>query len=95
MTSKERMLAAIERKVPDRLPVTTHHVMQYFLDNYIDGISFDQFFDHFGLDPIHWTVPHKTDESADEYYDPNQGEIGFLASRRIATDSWRIESEEL
>lgn len=95
MTSKERMLAAIERKVPDRLPVTTHHVMPYFLDNYMDGISFDQFFDYFGLDPIHWTVPHKADETKDEYYDPNQGSIGFLASRRIATDNWRIESEEL
>ena len=46
MTSKERMLTAIERKVPDRLPVTTHHVMPYFLDNYVNGISFDQFFDY-------------------------------------------------
>lgn len=31
MTSKERFVLALENKVPDRLPVTTHHVMEYFL----------------------------------------------------------------
>jgi hypothetical protein len=40
-------------------------------------------------------VPHKPDESKGEYYDPNHSEISFLESRRIAADSWRIESEEL
>ena len=95
MTSKQRMLTALERKVPDRLPVTTHHVMPYFLNKYMDGISNDEFFDSFGLDPIVWTVPHKPDESAGQYYDPNQKETGFLESRRISTDQWRIESEEI
>jgi len=96
MTSKERMLAAITRKnLPDRLPVTTHHVMPYFLDTYMNGISKDEFFNYFGLDPIHWIVPHKPDKSKGEYYDPNQGAIGFLESKRIATDNWRIEFEEL
>ena len=32
MTSKQRMLAALTRGKPDRLPVTTHHVMDYFRD---------------------------------------------------------------
>ncbi|UCE05995.1 MAG: hypothetical protein JSW07_20800, partial [bacterium] len=95
MTSKQRMLASIERKVPDRLPVTTHHVMQYFLDTYMNSISSDEFFDYFGLDPIVWTVPHKPDESKGYYYDPTQGEIGFLESRRISSDNWRIEFEEI
>ena len=95
MTSKQRMLAALQGKVPDRLPVTTHHVLPYFLDKYCNGMSKDDFFDHFGLDPIRWTVPHKPGESPQEYFDPNQGEIGFLQSRRVATDQWRIESEEL
>ncbi|MFZ4775550.1 MAG: uroporphyrinogen decarboxylase family protein [Terrimicrobiaceae bacterium] len=31
MTSRERLLRALERRVPDRLPVTTHHVMESFL----------------------------------------------------------------
>ena len=95
MTSKQRMLTAIQRKIPDRLPVTTHHVMPYFLNKYMDGISNDEFFDYFGLDPIVWTVPHRIDEGTEEYYDPNQKEIGFLESRRVSTDQWRIESEEI
>ena len=95
MTSKQRMLTAIERKVPDRLPVTTHHIMQYFLDKYINRISFDEFFDYFRLDPIVWTVPHKPDQSKGYYYDPDQSEVGFLESRRISSDNWRIEFEEI
>lgn len=95
MTSKQRFLAALDGKLPDRLPVTTHHVMPYFLDKYMDGISHQEFFDYFGFDPILWTVPHKCDESKGEYYDPSQGEISFLESRRVATDNWRIELEEV
>lgn len=57
------MLAAIDGGIPDRLPVTTHHVMPYFLDKYMDGIGSDKFFDHFGLDPIVWTTPYKEEMS--------------------------------
>jgi hypothetical protein len=57
MTSRERLLAALDRKMPDRLPVTTHHVMAYFLNRYLDGASVDAFFDRFGLDPIRWLFP--------------------------------------
>lgn len=95
MTSRQRLLTALERKVPDRLPVVTHHVMSYFLKKYMNGATNDEFFDYFGFDPIVWTVPHKPDESKGQYVDPNQGEPGFLESRRIFTDEWRIESEEI
>jgi uroporphyrinogen decarboxylase len=95
MTSKERMLAAIERRIPDRLPVTTHHVMPYFLETYMHGISNDEFFDYFGLDPIRWLVPHKPDPSKGEYYDPTQGNVEKGESRRISSDTWRIGSEKL
>jgi uroporphyrinogen decarboxylase len=61
VTSKERMLAATERRTPDRLPVTTHHVMPCFLDKYLGGRTARQFFDDFGLDAITWTVPHRPD----------------------------------
>ncbi len=54
MTSKERMLAALSRKQPDHLPATTHHLMPYFLQKYMDGINNREFFDTFGLDPIEW-----------------------------------------
>jgi uroporphyrinogen decarboxylase len=95
VTSKQRFLAAFAREKADRLPVTTHHVMPYFLETYLDGISSDEFFERFGLDPIVWTVPHRPEPSRGEYRDPEQGEIGFLESHRVSTDSWRVHAEEI
>ncbi len=95
MTSRERMLAALNRQRPDRLPATTHHVMPYFLQNYMGGMSNDEFFDWFGLDPILWVVAHRPDEIRGDYRDPNQGDIGFLEAERSSSDSWRVEAEEL
>jgi hypothetical protein len=95
MTSKQRMVAALKREIPDRLPVTTHHLMAHFLEKHAHGMSRQECFDHFGLDAVEWLAPHRPDESKGEYFDPDQGEVGFLGSRRIATDNWRIESEKL
>lgn len=95
MTSKERLITALEQKVPDRLPVTTHHVMPYFLKKYMNDIPYQNFFDHFGLDPILWINEHCPDESKGEYFDPIQGELGFLESRRICSNNWRIETEQI
>lgn len=39
ITSKQRLLAAIQRKIPDRLPVTTHHIMKYFLCKHMNGMD--------------------------------------------------------
>ncbi|MBN1293207.1 MAG: hypothetical protein JXB48_15320 [Candidatus Latescibacteria bacterium] len=95
MNSKERFLAVLNGELPDRLPVTTHHVMPYFLDTYMNGKTNDEFFDFFGFDPITWIVAHKPGDSDDEYNDPAQGEIGFLEARRVSTDNWRVEIEQL
>jgi uroporphyrinogen decarboxylase len=95
MTSRERLLAALAGGTPDRLPATTHHVMPYFLERYMGGMSAQAFFDRYGLDAILWTVPHRPDASQGEYPDPSQGEIGFLESRRVSAAHWRIESEAL
>lgn len=54
MTGRERLLAALDGKRPDRLPVTTHHVMEYFLNTYMGGCGNQQFFREMGLDPIFW-----------------------------------------
>jgi uroporphyrinogen decarboxylase len=59
MSPKQRLITTLERNVPDRLPVTTHHIMPYFLNKYMDGITNDQFFDYFKMDPVHWTNPIK------------------------------------
>jgi uroporphyrinogen decarboxylase len=93
MTSKQRLLAAIRRDKPDRLPVTTHHVMQYFLDKYLGGISSQKFFEHYGLDAITWPVLHKPAPGSGDYFDPLQGVPGFLEARRIWSNHWRTESE--
>jgi hypothetical protein len=95
MTSRERMLKAINREKPDRLPATTHHVMTYFLDTYMNSMSIPEFFDHFGLDAVTWTDPHKPGVEMNQYYDSSQKEIGFLESHRITSDNWRITPEEL
>jgi uroporphyrinogen decarboxylase len=95
MNSRERMLTALSGRVPDRLPVTIHHVMPYFLDRYMGGISDQAFFDRFQLDAILWTVPHKPDDTKAEYRDPDQGPIGFLGSQRVASDGWRVVEETI
>lgn len=95
MNSRERLLTALEGGRPDSLPVTTHHVMPYFLDKYMDGISIPGFFREMDLDPIHWTVPVRHDEMRGEYLDPDQGEPGFLQVARVFSEGWRIETEKL
>ncbi len=94
MTSKQRFLAVLNNEIPDRLPVTTHHVMPYFLKKYMNGISNQEFFDYFGLDPINWIQAYKPDESKGEYYDPDHVP-GYLEARRISSDNWRIKSEQV
>lgn len=95
MTPKDRLMTALSGGLPDRLPATTHHVMPSYLDTHLGGITTQEFFDRFGLDAIRWCVPHRPDESRGEYADPLQGEPGFLESRRVATDEWRIFAEDV
>lgn len=95
MTSKERMLTALRGECPDQLPVTTHHLMPSFLESHLDGKSDQEFFEHFGLDPIHWVIAYAPDEAAGEYYDPGHKELGFLEAWRISSDNWRFKVEKL
>lgn len=95
MNSKQRFLAALNRNKADRLPVTMHHVMPSFLKNYLDNIDYQEFFDQFELDPINWVVAPKPDLSSGDYFDPNHVNLGFLEPRRISSDNWRIETEEI
>jgi len=95
LTPKQRLLSAIRREQADRLPATTHHLMPYFLDRHMGGISNQAFFDAFGLDAIQWIAPHRADPTTGEYADPLQGETGFLESRRVWSDRWQVKAEEL
>jgi uroporphyrinogen decarboxylase len=92
LNSKQRFIAALTRQKADRLPVTTHHVMPFFLKKYMNGISNEEFFETFGLDPIHWLMVYKPDEQKGQYYDPNHTP-GYLEAHRIVSDTWRIEHE--
>ena len=90
------MLTALEGGVPDRLPVTTHHVMLSFLETHLNGISYPEFFDRFGMDAWHWTVPYKPDIANGEYFDPEQTFVHPLDhTRRVVSDQWRIEYEPI
>jgi uroporphyrinogen decarboxylase len=95
MTSKQRFLTALRGGKPDRLPVTTHHLMPYFLDNYMGGISSDECFRLLGMDPIRWVYPHKPDPAAGTYFNPGQSKTGFLETRLISSDRWRVEMEDV
>ena len=95
MNSRERLFTALTGGVPDRLPVTTHHVMSSFLDTYMDGITDQQFFDRFEMDAWYWTVSHKADHAKGEYEDPEQLELGIQEPRRVCTDDWRIYWEKI
>ena len=94
MTSKQRMLAAIQGKIPDRLPVTTHHVMKYFLDKYLNGIFSEDFFDFFDLDAIRWCVFRKPDKTRHEYFDPEL-EVDLATDKNIFSDQWRIKNKTI
>lgn len=93
MTSKERFLTTLDGGKADRLPVTTHHLMPSFLNNYMNGISNQEFFDWLGIDPIDWVMAYKC--SPGEYFDPNHVEMGFLEARRVCSDNWQINLEPI
>jgi uroporphyrinogen decarboxylase len=59
------------------------------------GMGEGEYWETTGMDPILWTISHRPDAGQGEYYDPLQGPIGFLESRRVATDAWRIEAEPI
>ncbi len=50
MTSKERLLCALNREKPDRLPASIHQWQGYHLDRYMNGISDIEAFKKTGLD---------------------------------------------
>jgi hypothetical protein len=50
MKPKERMLCALKKGRPDRLPATVHQWQKYHLDTYLRGISDLEAFELFGLD---------------------------------------------
>jgi len=50
MNSKERMMLALQKEKPDRVPVTVHQWQQYHLDTYMGGIDALSAFQSLGMD---------------------------------------------
>lgn len=91
MTSRERLLAALENRKADRLPASTHTLQRYYLDKYEGGASNEDFFSRHGLDRIDWIRPFAPDASKGQYWsDPD--ETGYDG---IVSSQWRITSRRL
>jgi uroporphyrinogen decarboxylase len=86
MTSRERLLTALDRGVPDRLPVTTHHLMPAFLRG-LGGLSEGAFFDRYGLDAILWTTPVRPGPGAR----PDPAACTAIESWSFVSDGWQVE----
>lgn len=57
MTSRERMLTALDNKRPDRLPCQVHGWMKYYLKHYLDGADWWQANEQFGMDYAIYVSP--------------------------------------
>lgn len=53
MTSRERMLIALENGKPDRLPCQVHNWMPFYLKNYLGGCNAFEAYERFGMD---WAI---------------------------------------
>jgi uroporphyrinogen decarboxylase len=82
MTSKERMLRALAREKPDRLPVTIHQWQQYHLDTYLGGLDALGAFKTCGLD-----ASIQYFEAMGQFWIPNAEK--YL----VSTPEWREEIE--
>ena len=86
MSSRERLLTALGRGVPDRLPATTHHLMPAFLASQ-GGIGEGEFFDRYGLDAIRWTTPLRPAAG----FRPDPQPEPATESWSLVSDTWRVE----
>ena len=95
MTSRERLLTALDRKLPDRLPVSTYQLMPYFLQRYMSGAAERKCWDIFELDPILWTTPYRPDSSKGEYLAPLTGPYGLGQRRHLSSPDWRVDCQQV
>ncbi|MBP1655690.1 MAG: hypothetical protein H6Q31_291 [Bacteroidetes bacterium] len=80
MTSKERLMCALHREKPDRLPVTVHQWQGYHLDTYLQGATPLQAFGKFGMD------------AAVQYFE-DMGQFWLVGADfdKFSTPQWRDE----
>ena len=81
MTSKERMMMAINREKPDRLPATVHQWQPYHLETCMNGVSDLEAFQKVGLD-----AQLQYFEKMDQYW------LVDSDFTKLSTDTWRDEA---
>jgi uroporphyrinogen decarboxylase len=84
MTSKERMMRALAREKPDRLPATIHQWQQYHLDTYMGGLDALAAFKTCGLD-----ASIQYFEAMGQFWLPNAGQA------LVQSPTWREHIEVL
>lgn len=57
MTSRERLLTAINNQKADRLPCQVHSWMQYYLNTYLHGIDQYEAYEYFDMDAVIYVEP--------------------------------------
>ncbi len=69
MTSRERLLTALNNGRPDRLPCLVHGWMDYYLKTYLNSMDWYQAFEKFGMDYAIYESPvyHFADSSANQW----------------------------
>jgi len=85
VTSKERMMLALRREVPDRVPATAHQWQDYHLRTYLGGIDALAAFRRFGLDASIARAPVIEPESPDWRCDVTTTDLGGGRSQRRTT----------
>lgn len=80
MTSRERMLVALENGRPDRLPCQVHGWMDYYLRHYLGGADWWEANERFGLDCAMYVSPrYEYDERRLADWRPRRVELGVDA----------------
>ncbi len=81
MTPKERILCALERGKPDRMPVSLHQWQPYHLEKYLGGIGALEAFERFGMD-------------AQIQYFESMGQFWLIEAdfSKFSTPQWRDEA---
>lgn len=78
MTSRERMLTALNNGRPDRLPCQVHGWMPYYLQNYLGGMDQWQAFEKFGMDfAIYVSPEYEYDDRALANWRKERKEFGM------------------
>ncbi|MBN2322282.1 MAG: hypothetical protein JXQ30_00990 [Spirochaetes bacterium] len=85
MTSRERLLLAMNREVPDRLPATVHSWMVYFLNRYMQGVDQYEAYEITGLDMVIYEAV---------YEGGIEGGMFWTDGDMMQTDSWRVVKEK-